>query len=93
MLWDMSESEKHDIRPDIVGSDEQGTSGKQSRDDAGNDIVSVELPEGTAYVTPLGVLGVVGFDTDSQTSRPLAHADHAALLHFSGEVRKEAAHR
>lgn len=64
-----------------------------NQDDAGNDIVSVKLPEGTAYVTPLGVLGVVGFDTDSQTDRPLAHADHAALLHFSGEARKEAAHR
>lgn len=58
-----------------------------------DDVVKVELPEGTAYVTPLGVLGVVGFDTDKQTDRPLAHADHAALLHFSGEVRKEAAHR
>lgn len=57
-------------------------------DEPASDAESVELPVGTAYVTPLGEIGVVGYEVDS--ARPLEHADRAATLHFSGKVREEA---
>lgn len=86
----MATSSEQD-RPDIIGPDEQGTPGKPDESDTYDKTKRIELPIGTAYVTPLGILGVVGYDVDPD--RPFEFADHAALLQFSGAVRREAANR
>lgn len=59
-----------------------------STDEPGDEEI---LPVGTAYVTPDGAVGVVGYGHNAY--RPLEHADFAAVTLFSGEVRKELAHR
>lgn len=53
--------------------------------------VKTEIPDGSAYVTPDGYVGVVGAYRDP--ARPLASADINALFAFSGEVRKESTYR
>lgn len=49
------------------------------------------LPRGTAYVTPNGVMGVIGDYEDP--SRPLYGANIEALFAMSGEIRKESSYR
>jgi hypothetical protein len=49
------------------------------------------LPTGTAYVTPDGVMGVVG-DYEIP-GRPFASANIEALYAMQHEIRKESAHR
>lgn len=48
-------------------------------------------PKGTAYVTPDGVVGVIGHQRGGD--RPLEHADTGALGQMSGLIRKEMANR
>jgi hypothetical protein len=50
-------------------------------------LVGESLPDGTAYVTPDGVIGVVGVEHDYQ--RPLRGSYFEAIMAFSHEVRKE----
>lgn len=49
------------------------------------------LPRGTAYVTPNGVMGVIGDYEDP--ARPLYGANIEALFALSGEIRKESSYR
>lgn len=48
-----------------------------------------DLPEGTAYVTPDGVVGVVGYGDPSGMARPLQGAPIEALFTFAHAVRTE----
>lgn len=50
-------------------------------------LVGDGLPDGTAYVTPDGVIGVVGVEHDYQ--RPLRGSYFEAIMAFAHEVRKE----
>lgn len=50
-------------------------------------LVGEGLPDGTAYVTPDGVIGVVGVEHDYQ--RPLRGSYFEAIMAFAHEVRKE----
>lgn len=48
-----------------------------------------DLPEGTAYVTPDGVVGVVGYGDPRGMARPLQGANIEALFAFAHAVRTE----